>query len=223
MDLMKVNEDRVKEVERILDVLGLDRDHLYYVMYDNPSRDLPYHNSQHLLTVAKNCYEGGVVEGLDNTILRLLVLAGLYHDWDHSGDSTVNDIVNIKRSIVGLRKCMRVERWNAYIDFEKDEKTVASLILATQTPVPNYFKPERAPLPYKIIRDADSLQVTEPDTALWVYGLEEELHKYGGIDASVDFIMRHHFYTNWGLSRSIGWVRAFLAGGMDSGWDVGLI
>lgn len=72
-----------------------------YVMENNPSRALPYHNNFHLESVAKFTILGAEHHNLPTQDIIDLVYAALTHDFDHSG-SGKDDDANIIRALHGF-------------------------------------------------------------------------------------------------------------------------
>lgn len=128
-----------------------------FIIKNNKSNYLPYHNINHLLTVLK--YSDIIAHGEELYFDKRLTLhlAALFHDVNHSGGKSL-DSVNIANSILAFSKfCESMEEGMEINDDLQME--VIQLIDATQFP---YTKPE-SQLTRKqlILRDADMMQAFE--------------------------------------------------------------
>lgn len=125
---------------------------------NNHSNYLPYHNFQHLLTVALNSIDAGLHYHLPSYQIQSLAIAGLCHDADYKTESTEHhNILNAKEF---------AQKLNISHDIIGD---ITTLIDAS-------FYPHREPnnLCEAIIQDADLLQVLEKDANKFIKGLNEE-------------------------------------------------
>ncbi|WP_413770508.1 hypothetical protein, partial [Vibrio vulnificus] len=52
---------------------------------NNPSAGLPYHNERHTNFMMNKVYEAGWITGCSIKDLKILVLAAMFHDFNHSG------------------------------------------------------------------------------------------------------------------------------------------
>lgn len=86
-------------LEIIADRLNLSK-YLDYFIENNKST-AEYHSNYHVFCVALNSYEGAQHEKLSIFDTRNLVLAAIFHEFDHSGGLT-NDTCNVLRAIKGL-------------------------------------------------------------------------------------------------------------------------
>jgi hypothetical protein len=193
MSRSQIDLSRELQVEIILDKLGLVPDHLPYVQSVNPSRSLPYHGYQHLLTVAIACYSSGEYYfGKNIKQIRPLFLAGLYHDWDHSGNKYA-DSINVARAIVGMTKAL--EELENLDNLTISE--IANLIAITEFPI------RRFPITQaeKIILDADKMQWVETDFKRWSTGLGQELNLDISWESTKKFFKKEPLCTSWARSR----------------------
>lgn len=193
MSRSPVDLSRERQIEIILDKLDLVPDHLSYVRSVNPSRSLPYHGYQHLLTVAIACFKSGEYYFGNNVKqIRPLFLAGLYHDWDHSGNKYA-DSINVARAIVGMTKAM--EELETLDNSTISE--IASLIAITEFPI------RRFPITQseKIIIDADKMQWVESDFERWSTGLGQELNIEISWESTRKFLNKEPLYTSWARSQ----------------------
>lgn len=139
---------------------------LAYVQIENPSNLVPYHNLDHCLTVVKWCGRLASITNLPEEEEKALVLAALFHDFNHSAGQE-EDSINIARALVGLNRFCDIH----HVD-EKIRDLAIENIRVTQFP----FVFEPATLAQKIIRDADILQSLEPNRVeVLVDGLRKEI------------------------------------------------
>src|SRR5260370_31582111 len=77
--------------------------------------DRPYHNLRHMLHVTWLCYQPAeyYCDRLTPRQIRNLLIAALFHDFDHSGHPHPGaddpDGINIRIAIAGLRRCITPE------------------------------------------------------------------------------------------------------------------
>jgi predicted metal-dependent HD superfamily phosphohydrolase len=124
-----------------------------YIVKNNKSNHLPYHNITHLLTVLK--YSDAIAhgEGVYFDQRMDLHLAALFHDVNHSGGE-LSDEENIKNAKMSFLKFAEENKINPDI-----VKSAIQIIEVTQYP---YVHPEsQLNLKQKIIRDADMMQAFE--------------------------------------------------------------
>jgi hypothetical protein len=210
-----------------LEQLGLGHA-LQYVLKNNPSAHLPYHSTTHCLTVADGCMTLADMEGVEGKDKKILALAGLFHDFNHSGGQLA-DVQNIERAIVGLNEFAEEtrEEWDE-LDHKQSMKDIEPLTadhydrkaLATQkyisisdayeageliqvTEWTGVFPHDPVGIQQEILRDADLLQLFEPNCArVALIGLRTEIAKGGPLMdlqefliKQVEFIRGVHFYT----------------------------
>lgn len=153
----------------------------------------PYHNFRHMFHVLWLCYNAcHYYQGeLSQREMRSLLVAALFHDFNHSGMMGDDDL-NIARSIRALKKFVVAE------DSEHLEGIVA-IIEATQYP---YTVPsEELPLCSQIIRDAD---LSQAFSVAWIqqviFGLAAEWRTkpIEVLRAQAGFLGGLSFTTEWG-------------------------
>ena len=165
-----------------------------YVMENNKSFNLPYHNNFHLENVTLFTIRGCEANDIPNPNVRLAAVAALFHDMNHTG-SGKNDDVNILESV------------KAFLDFnssfelfeDEEQETIISLIKATRYP---YLK-ECVDLSIlqKIIRDSDVLQ--GPFCQNYINGVvfgiarENNIPLKSMLDGQVKFLSSMVFCTEW--------------------------
>ncbi len=122
-----------------------------------PNLHKPYHNLRHMLHVTWLCYRACKFyrDKLTPRQMRSLLIAAMFHDFDHTG-TLGHDDLNIIRALRGLAK---------HIDpADKDhEAEIAQMIRGTQYPY--VIEVEELDLCGQILRDAD---VSQAFSVAWV-------------------------------------------------------
>ncbi|MES2213718.1 MAG: hypothetical protein V4473_02700 [Patescibacteria group bacterium] len=167
----------------------------YFQIIFNRAQNLqhPYHNFRHMFHVMVMCYQACEYyrDLLMSWEMRNLLIAAMFHDFDHSGMMGDDDI-NIARAVRGLEK---------HILFEDrgELHNIRNMIKATEFP---YAVPsEELILPYQIIRDADMSQSL---SVAWiqqvVFGLAKEWNKspLEVLQGQLGFTKQIKFHTAWG-------------------------
>ena len=153
----------------------------------------PYHNFRHMFHVTWLCYDACLFykEVMSPIQMRRLLIAAMFHDFDHPGRSG-NDDLNIEISIRGLRKNVHPMDADNLDEIEK-------LIRTTQ--FPHIVPAEQLSLLGAILRDADLSQGLSP---VWVqeiiFGLSSEMC-VSPIDVfkmQAGFFTNLKFITEWG-------------------------
>lgn len=194
--------DRTATVSKELSVLGLNAGHLITVTEVNPSRNLPYHNSHHCLSVGLNALEGARVAGLGLEEQRTLFLAGLYHDFNHGGGSRCDqeNVADAARNMMAW--CRLLE------DFSEEQLTaIQQAILATCWPSELYTGPRT--IIEDILCDADLLQWTEPDTEDFMAGFAQEANDGTNWETTLVFLKKHWPRTEWAQQRVSQWLKEY--------------
>ena len=148
--------------------LGNLRDY-YKIMFDAKNKFAPYHNLRHMLHVTMLCgsaclfYKG--VNGLSPRQARNLLIAAMFHDFDHTGRSGDDDL-NIELALRALRKHILPEDKEGQVSIE-------DAISGTQFPY-NVFA-EDMTLIAQILRDADVSQAFSTSWIQQMAGLAEEM------------------------------------------------
>lgn len=137
----------------------------------NPSNMLPYHNLNHIVVMCYHLLKCIQLYGISHNDARLLLIAGLYHDWSHSGGK-LTDKENVDIAISGM-VCSFV--FNEVEGNTNDIEEITNIIKATEYP---YVIPhDELSLLQKIIRDCDLLMYFEDN---WLHqvimGLKEEMN-----------------------------------------------
>lgn len=146
------------------------QDGLRFVMNHNKSNLAPYHNLNHMLTVVKHCYRAmDYIDMLDDKYCESLLVAALLHDFNHSMGRR-DDAYNVAQAKIGLEIFVK---YNTSVEF--DLEFLNSILDATQYPY--IIKGDDLNVYQAIIRDADLMQIAEPDWISHVIlGLVEEMH-----------------------------------------------
>lgn len=171
------------------------------------STALPYHNRYHTMTMVKNVAEAADYYYLLRTWKDSLIVAAIFHDFNHSG-GVQNDRVNITNA--------RREFNYFYTNYHQGpaENSINPVfvdqMIETTMFVGGEFPNEPTDLIQQIIRDADLLQISEPNWYdMVIEGIRAELVN-GGLTLSedqmvrgqIDFMKKHFkFYTEWGKAR----------------------
>ena len=167
----------------------------YFRVVWNHAKNLnhPYHNFRHMTHVLYLCHDACMyyAEAISPRAMRNLLIAALFHDFDHTGKSG-DDSVNINRAIEGLRIYILKEDL-LYFD------SIADTIRCTEFP---YKIPlEEVSFLGLIIRDAD---LSQSFSVAWiqqvVLGLAEEWgkHRTEVLKMQVGFHSKVlHYETNW--------------------------
>lgn len=133
-----------------------------YVIYNNESNFLPYHNLSHLLNVAGWSYE--ILKSVDATDIHrqyLMIVAGLFHDFNHSGGKEKDDHINIKYALAGFDNFIKDSNFAVPEFSDEDYKFIQTIIKYTKFPHESILEEDKEfELYIGIIRDADLLQMT---------------------------------------------------------------
>lgn len=162
------------------------------IFYKSKNLNNPYHNFRHMMYVTWQCHQACnfYVNTLTKRERRNLLIAAMFHDFDHSG-TTGDDLFNIMLAIQGLNKYILPED-------QSHQKDIAALIHATEYP----YKMESSSLSLceQIIRDADLSQALNP---VWlqqvIFGLASEWNKspLHVLKMQNDFHRKLNFTTVW--------------------------
>lgn len=190
-------------LEKLIFMFDLQGIYDYYLSY-NVALKAPYHNHYHVTCMVANCYEAARFEDLSEEDTRRLLIAALFHDFDHTAGK-YDDMVNIKIASVTIAALKGAGLLQA-----ADEEVIRGLILVTQYP----FVHEPQSVMQRIIRDADLMQPYEEDNVKLVkqyLGLKKEVEtKLGHQITTAEYVagLERFFkeevtwYTSWGLRKS---------------------
>ena len=150
----------------------------------NPAASLPYHNNEHNFMLAVNAHSIGEQLGMEDDLLKHLLVAGMFHDYNHTG-TTLPDSVNIQKALHFLHQNSQV-----FIEAGLSVPLLQVLIQATENPpAENYTLPEQ------VMRDADLLGWCDQDTEELMQGLAEEFGSPVTEQSTRDFLQNAHIYT----------------------------
>jgi len=178
------------------------QDSFSYILKNNTSNNLPYHNLNHLLCVVKYCYNASVYYNLPEKEEKELLLAALFHDVNHSGGKE-KDSVNVKNAIDIFSKFFNLNLKYSNCDIYE----IINIIKATEYPY--VIEPVNMSLRELIIRDADLMQVGEYN---WIQqnmlGLSQEMNITLDkmIAGQTIFLTNSSFNTKWGAEwKRLNW------------------
>lgn len=139
--------------------------YLNVLLEHNKSNNNPYHNFYHTMTIVKNIWSICNSEDLPYDKTRLLLISGIFHDFNHLGGKQKDDSENIK---------LALESFIEYsIENDEGNEFITSMIKCTQFP---YDKDESLDFYQMVIRDADILQSLESNYIQQVlFGLNMEM------------------------------------------------
>jgi len=152
----------------------------------------PYHNLRHMLHITWLSYDACIYyrRQLSRKQMRILLIAALFHDFDHSG-KVGNDQKEIKRAIVGLKKHIQKQ------DLPLLEQ-ITELIKITE--FPHQESLSALSLEAQILRDADLSQGLS-DT--WIQqsaiglGVESSVDPVKMLKEQISFYNNLNFKTVW--------------------------
>ncbi len=168
----------------------------YFRVVSSKAQNLqrPYHNIRHMLHVTVACYracEYYKYKRMERRGMRNLLIAGLFHDFNHSGMYGADDL-NLERAVRGLKECIL-----------PDDEPFCDEIVGIMRPTEYPYKLPTKDISFlaQILRDADVCQALSD---VWiqqvVYGLGAELGKSPEemLKAQLVFLGNLEFHTGWG-------------------------
>ena len=194
----------IDEILNIIDEYSLGRC-VQWILKHNPSQALPYHSFNHSIWVAYYADQAYRYERPDAVTPRALLLAALFHDFDHSGGFFISDGKNIMRATMGYANYV-LDTFNAEMDI------VESLIIETTYPHSKrdaYLddkKESRNTDEYRFmancLRDADFMQNCNEALLSNFVGIKEELFRsmpYAEYTAkTIEFLKSISYHTPYG-------------------------
>jgi len=170
----------------------------YFRVVFNCARNLcnPYHNFGHMFYVFWVCYEACKFyrDELSPRQMRNLLIAALFHDFDHCG-MVGNDDLNIERALRGLKQHI-AEVDKPYFD------DIAALIKATQYPYAVDL--ESLSLSGQILHDADASQCLSPtwiQQCVFGFSREWQVTPCEVLRRQKPFLEGTKFLTSWARER----------------------
>jgi hypothetical protein len=174
------------------------RPYLQVLFTKAENREAGYHNLRHMLHVTLMCYMAlfyykgsGVPINLRRA--RNLMVAAIFHDFNHAGKRVHSDGINIARAIMAFHEHCTLEDRKAYGE-------IVELIGWTEYPY-NSFIEDQVDLLGHILRDADRSQAM---STAWIQqvaiGLarELELTPLEMLKGQVQFLENLKFDSQWG-------------------------
>lgn len=167
-----------------------------HVEQNNPGHTNPYHNARHIVgmtEVATNIYLREDPEGRD---LDLIYLAGMFHDFGHTGGKE-SDEKNIEIA------CSELFRWSQGMNLGDLPKRAIAAIRCTQFP----FVRGPSNLAEKCLRDADLLWASyTKDPKVVMEGLRSEIETASGkpfsyeqmLESQKSFLANAEMFTRTG-------------------------
>ncbi len=190
----------------------------------------PYHNLRHCETVAKVAIFYGMKSGLERNDLVTLGLAGLFHDFNHSGEplEILPDRENIQRALQGFQQYSNTRFIKAELS-----RMVCRIIANTEVQKINGQIRFQEPTEYldTFIRDADVSQLLFSEGREMQEGLAREMglpFNAAFRKTAVDFLYAVRLYTEPAQQRRVSmqnflgtWAhpaRAAGSGTNNAGW-----
>jgi hypothetical protein len=162
VSVASVDQRRLQAVEQALTLYGLEK--LYPIWLErNTGVSNSYHGQQHLAVVALHAHRLATEYLTTAREAVELLLSGLYHDYDHTGDPTIPDAKNVAQAVTA---------WESVaVELQLDDllAPVARLIEVTE----HSAKP--LTIQESILRESDYAYVLEPDLEAWYKRLSDEL------------------------------------------------
>jgi len=150
-----------------------------WILENNPSQALPYHNFSHSLWVAYYVDQAYRYEKPDSDTPRELIIAALFHDFDHGSGFFLDDGENIERALMGLNGFALADA------MPEDVFAAQFLVVETKypfTPIVLHEKDVRNSDEYRFqvscLRDADMLQNCNDTLLANFVGIKQELFRY---------------------------------------------
>jgi len=126
---------------------------LNFIIKESKSNFSPYHNLNHNITVTVFSYYIGKIEKISSKEMKELLIAAIFHDFNHSAGESKDDI-NVKNAKKGIKEF--IEKNKIVVDLDAIDKILDA------TEFPYKVNEEDLNIQQKIIRDADLTQLFEP-------------------------------------------------------------
>jgi hypothetical protein len=188
-------------VDSRLTEVGLPSEALLTFSDGNPSLNLPYHNNDHCYNVAVDAFDlGKMFPEMDERSLRHLLVAGLFHDYAHTGYSHPDNlnIAAAEQYVFSIAPHLKAMGLNV--------GRIIRLIRATENPSPPNRKYS---LDEKIIRDADLMGwCQEENHEKFLLGLSIEFEAPVTRESTKQFLSSTKFYTSHAVEKfkEAGWI-----------------
>jgi len=139
---------------------------LSFIIENSKSLYSPYHNLNHNIIVTVFSYYIGKVEKLSDKEMKELLIAAIFHDYNHTAGEQKDD-VNIKNAKEGVKEFLK----ESELDFDLEK--INEILDATEFPYK--IDDDKLSTQQKVIRDADMTQLFEPTRLQANYlGLQKE-------------------------------------------------
>ena len=186
----------MKRFDEIIAAYGLGDHYRWFCLHN--SSTAPYHSVYHANCMIENCYDGAQYYNLPYSSTRELLIAAMFHDFNHSGGK-LEDRGNINRALKGVS--------TFFAQYCKGDGGVSNLIWQCIKCTEYPFVIEPFTIEQRIIRDADLMQYRYPD---WLEMYETNLKKE--IEVRLDKEVSHsdmywgnvrfwksvEYFTEWG-------------------------
>lgn len=186
-----IASQRTDKVLAILEALGSENPvaHLEAISVINPTADKPYHNAQHCITVALYASEGSQWLGYTDHYKLEIVLAALYHDYNHVSP---DDNISRPLAVAGAREHVaRIERNKDVVFVDNICHFIEEARYAKRRKVPERYQS-------RIVYDSDHMQILEPDFELFLEGLNKETGRSVSLENYVIDLRKRRLFTRWG-------------------------
>lgn len=168
-----------------------DLRYYFKIIFNAPNSTLPYHNFRHTCHVLYHSHQAIMYYGdLSTQNARNLLIAAMFHDYNHTGKSDIKDSENILLAIEGLRNHILEEDRNSLGD-------IIALIESTEYP----HKEMDVTLSMEILRDADQSQTFD---IVWIqqiiFGLSQEkgISPIELLKKQIPYIQSIEMLSDWG-------------------------
>lgn len=164
---------------------------LSYVIKNNTGNSNPYHNFEHISNVFLFCKEGAEYHNLPESETLDLLVAALFHDFNHSGGKFDDDtnIYNAK---------MALDAWYNESDTSVNIDNIKSYIDITRFPY--NVESSMLNLPQQILRDADMGSIfTDNWFQTIMLGLSSEINQdiSDFLEAQINFMKNMKPNSEW--------------------------
>lgn len=177
----------------LVEEAGLSTDIVSFVD-SNPSADLPYHNNTHNFIVGINAYMFGKQLGFSERDLQHVLVAGLFHDYAHTG-GTEPDWVNVEKAaayVISLRG--ELESHGLSI------RHLSDLIWGTCNPDEGIYTIQQ-----QVLRDADLMGWVDQNPDVLMEGLSAEIGVPVTEESTKAFLKARKIYTEPAKEKLLPW------------------
>lgn len=193
IDYEPTKNDIIEMIKNDDDVYEGNLKFYFKLVMKSPNAHAPYHNVRHMLHVFWESYDGALYMGLNKREMRNLLIAALFHDYNHMGKKG-DDSINIQRAFDSLDSHL-LDEDKPYIN------EIKSAISATKYP---YDPSKKFTQNQLILRDADQSQTFSSvwiQSVLYDLGEELEMSYEQMLKLQVPFLENMKFNTEWGINK----------------------